>query len=332
MRQWTIINDQLRDLGERTYVGYPYDDIKAGKVEVLPEDYDGWFPFARLCYSIGDLAITSGIFEALKTKYPKIKIAWPSDQYLRNFHARYPGMGFGKGIDYWNYNDKVTSINNIHSIIDNNPYIDYYFNEGEFDYIFTDHERSYTSLQQVGDDHIRSADEPLAEQILRRFGFNDDDIKNIDSTPKIYFTKEEEVEFDEIIKSHVGDNEYGCLLFASRVEKYKGRWDKETLLYEDAERFKNKPVFYYSQFDLKNTKWEEFFPNRINFKELGLSIRAQIYIKRKALFNLSYQAGITDASSGGNSEVITLTAYTTIHECAIRNTKCIYFDGSVKHF
>lgn len=331
MRQWTIVNDQLYDLGERTYVGYSYEDIKSGEVEVLPDDYDGWFPFIRLCYSIGDLAITSGIFEALKKKYPKIKIAWPSDQYLKNFHARYPGIGFGNGIDHWNYNDKVTSIDNIHSIMDNNPYIDYYFNEGDFTNLFTDHERAYTGLQDAGNDTIKSCDEPLAEQILRRFGFNDNDIKTIDSTPKIYFTEEEENKLKKVIYDQVGDSDYGCLLFAVRMGN-KGRWKQENLLFKDAKRFKNKPVFFFSQFDLNNTEWADFFPHRIDFAELGLSIREQLYIKQNALFNIGYQAGITDAISGGSSEVITLTPYSTMHECVIKNTKCIYFDGSEKYF
>jgi hypothetical protein len=171
MRQWTVINDSIYDLGEVPYLGVPYEKIENGKVEVLPKDYDGWFPFLRMCYSIGDLAITSGIFEALKVKYPKIKIAWPTNNYIDQV------LG---DISRWDYSNKVTAKSNIETIMGNNPYIDKFFDVGEFDRIFIDHDRSYTSLIHDGE-MIRSCDEPLAEQILRRFGFDNNDIKNIDS-------------------------------------------------------------------------------------------------------------------------------------------------------
>ena len=54
-------------------------------VETLPENYDGWFPFMPMCFSIGDLGIRSGIFEALKTKYPNIKIGKETDNFGRGW-------------------------------------------------------------------------------------------------------------------------------------------------------------------------------------------------------------------------------------------------------
>ena len=39
MRQWYIKNDKLHDLGvEVPYLGVPYDQIKNGNVNTLPED------------------------------------------------------------------------------------------------------------------------------------------------------------------------------------------------------------------------------------------------------------------------------------------------------
>jgi hypothetical protein len=322
MRQWAIQNDRIIDLGEVPYLGIPYDKIKNGEAATLPEDYDGWFPFMRMGYSIGDLAITSGIFEALKTKYPKIKIAWPSNDYIEHI--------FGKGfISRWDYNDEVTAITNIQTIMSNNPYIDKVFEVGEFDIVFCDHDRSYTSLIHDGD-MIRSCDEPMAEQILRRFGFTNDDIKKIDSRPKIYFTKDEINKCESIIKEYIGSYEYGCLLFAGRLEQFKGRWENDYLLFEDAEKFKNIPVFCYTQYDLNNTEWDLFFPNRIDFSKLGLTIREQIYIKQHAKFNIGYQGGVSEASSGGSSTMISLCPYKTIRENCVRDSKYIFFDKTSK--
>jgi hypothetical protein len=322
MRQWSIVNDRLIDLGEVPYLGVPYDLINIGKVETLPVDYDGWFPFMRMCYSIGDLAITSGIFEALKTKYPKIKIAWPSNDYIEHI--------FGKGfISRWDYNDEVTAMTNIQTIMSNNPYIDKVFEVGEFDMVFCDHDRSYTSLIHDGD-MIRSCDEPMAEQILRRFGFTDDDIKSIDSRPKLYFTNDEIEKCESIIKTYIGSYNYGCLLFAGRLERFKGRWENDYLLFEDAKRFQNTSVFCYTQYELENTEWAEFFPNRIDFTKLELTIREQIYIKQHAKFNIGYQGGVSEASSGGNSEMISLSPYKTIRENCVRGSKYIFFDETFK--
>lgn len=322
MRQWAIINDRLQDFGEVPYLGTPYDLIRDGKVGTLPEDYDGWFPFMRMCYSIGDLAITSGVFEALKTKYPKIKIAWPSNDYIEHI--------FGKGfISRWDYDENVTAMTNIQTIMKNNPNIDKIFEVGEFDRVFCDHDRSYTSLIHDGE-MVRSCDEPLAEQILRRFGFTDDDIKNIDSRPKVYFTDEEVQKCESVIKEHIGSNEYGCLLFAGRLERFRGRWENDYLLFSDAEQYKGLPVFCYTQYELENTEWDTFFPNRIDFTKLGLTIREQIYIKQHAKFNIGYQGGVTEASSGGNSKMISLCPYKTIRENCVRGSKYIFFDETSK--
>jgi len=322
MRQWSIIDDKIVDFGEVPYLGVPYNSIKKGIVETLPKDYDGWFPFLRMCYSIGDLAITSGIFQALKTKYPNIKIAWPSNDYIEHI--------FGKGfISRWDYNKNVTAMTNIETIMGNNPYIDKIFGVGEFDSVFCDHDRSYTSLIYDGD-MIRSCDEPLAEQILRRFGFTDDDILNIDSRPKVYFTDSEIEKCESIIKEYIGNYEYGCLLFAGRLEQFRGRWENDYLLFDDAKQFKDIPVFCYTQYDLDNTEWNDFFPNRIDFTKIGLSIREQIYIKQHAMFNIGYQGGVTEASSGGKSKMVSLCPYKTIRENCVRGSKYIFFDKTSK--
>ena len=320
MIQFFIKNDTIHGLGNVPYLGVPYSKIKSGEVETLPKNYDGWFPFMRMCFSIGDLGIISGIFEALKHKYPNIKIAWPSNDYIEAV------MG-SETLSSWDYGNKTTWSGNVEAVMKNNPHIDKVFEMGEFNIIFTDHDRSYTSLVHDGE-MVRSCDEPLAEQILRRFGFTDDDFKVIDCNPKIYFSQEEEFEIKTKLKNYIGDSNYGCLLFSSRFKK--DAWEGEEYLLDYAKKYQNTPTFYFSEKDLQDTPWSNLFPTLIDFSKLDFNIREQIYIKQKALFNIGYQAGITDASSGMGSDVITLCPYRTIGENCIRGTRYVYQDGSSK--
>jgi len=323
MQQWYINDDKLYLAGEVDYLGVPYSQIENGEVGTLPEDYDGWFPFMRCCYSLGDLGITSGIFEAIKIKYPKIKIAFASPEYTDHI--------FGPGwTNQWDYDKATTGFSNIETIMANNPYIDRTFGPGEFDSVFTDHDRSYTSLIHDGE-MIRSCDEPLAEQILRRFGFTDKDLGEIPSTPKLYFTPEEIESSEAVIEQYVGSKEYGCILLASRLERFKNReWEGEEYLFEYLEKYKNKPVFIYTDRDLTDTKWNEYFPDQYHFNKLGITLRQQLCIKQKALFNTGYQAGVTDVCLGNGTDAIILCPYKSIRENCIRGARYVYSDGSTK--
>jgi hypothetical protein len=317
MVKFVVYKDNIYAVREEPYVGYPKQMIDDKIVETIPDDYEGWFPFMRFCYSFGDLGILSGMFEAMKKKWPKIKIAVPSNEYVEEM--------FGPQLSQWSYDQKSSSVTNLDQVWGNNPYIDYRFKKGDFETIFTDHERAFDHLVHDGET-LRSCDEPLAFQIARRFGFTEEDLKNIDLNPKLYFTDEEIKRNDKLIKEFIGDREYGCLLFASRIEHLKGRWDDKLLL-EVAERFKNKPVFYFSEFNLNETEWGDLFPEAHNFTDFNLSIRDQIYIKSKSNFQLSYQAGVTDASVGRSEEVHVLCPYPTIRENCIRGVNYYFFEG-----
>ena len=120
----------------------------------------------------------------------------------------------------------------IDDIFKNNPYVYHRFEPGDFDIVFTDHDRAYTNDINI----------PLTEQILARFGYTQDEIINADCRPNLYFDENENPNPD--IK-----DEYGCLLFASRIDKLKGRWDDKNLI-KEARKYKDTPVYYYSEFDL----------------------------------------------------------------------------------
>ena len=327
MLQFKLYKDQIQNLGEVERLGIAVKDLLPEYS--LPKDYDGWFPFTRLCFSLGDWAVVSGLPEALKKKYPKIKIALPSRYYLKSV--------FGDMIQQWAYGDN-NPFAYIDHIFKNNPYIDYRFNPGDFDIIYTDHDRAYTEDINI----------PLAEQILLRFGLTQDDLNNIDSRPSLYFEDSED-SFEYSPKFyHLGRNQswhlgeskgtkvtsfrfdgyddYGCLLFASRIKNLKGRWDDKSLL-QEARKYKDTPVYYYSEFDLNGTEWDELFPYRLDLSQYNL--REQLYIKSKAKFNIGYQAGINDAVSRYTDNII-LTPYDDIKENIIRKVNYIHFDGTKK--
>ena len=320
MIQYVVRGDKIYSLGEVDYLGVPAHRILLGQVETLPDNYDGWFPFMRMCYSLGDLGITSGIFEALKAKYPKIKIAWPSNRYIESLLGR-------QLLSSWSYNGNTPWDSNVLAIMKNNPYIDKIFEVGEFSSIFTDHDRSYTGLIHDGV-MVRSCDEPLAEQILRRFGFTDEDFRVIDCKPKVYFSEEESTSIDGKLKKLIGDSEFGCLLLASRFKKDK--WKGQEHLIELVKPYYGMPLFYFSEQNLQGSKWEEYFPNLINFSSTNFTIREQIYVKQRAAFNVGYQAGITDAASGYKAKAFTLCPFPTIRENCIRGGTYVFADGTIK--
>jgi|TARA_Y100000361_G_scaffold4813_1_gene4180 hypothetical protein len=295
MIQFKLYKDQIRTLGEVDRLGLPYDKLEPQYA--LDKDYNGWFSFTRLCFSLGDWAVISGLPEALKIKYPKIKIALPSRKYIEQI--------FGHIIDQWSYGSN-NPLDYIDTIFKNNPHIDYRFNPGDFDIIFTDHDRAYTDDINV----------PLVEQILLRFGLTPEDLNKIDSRPNLYFDK------DENPNPEIKD-EYGCLLFASRIDKLKGRWDDKNLI-KEARKYKDTPVYYYSEFDLNDTEWDELFPVRYNLAKL--SLREQLVIKSRAKFNIGYQAGINDAVSRFSNNIV-LTPYDDIKENIIRGVNYIHLNG-----
>jgi hypothetical protein len=296
MVQQRIINDRIVSDGiQRDRLGYPLSEIKP----VFPKDYDGWFPFTRLCFSLGDWAIISGLPGALKTKYPKLKFALPSKNYLKKT--------VGNVIDRWGYgsNDPLEYVD---YIFKNNPHVDYRFEVGDFDSIFTDHERAYTDNFNI----------PLVEQILLRFGFTQEELKNIDCRPNLFFDKNE-------IPNPEFKKDYGCLLFATRIDKLKDKWDDKYLV-EEARKYKDTPVYYYSEYELKDTEWDKLFPIRYNFADRNLNLRQQMIIKSRAKFNIGYQAGINDAISRFSNNII-LTPYDDIKENIIRGVNYVHLNG-----
>ena len=278
-------------------LGIPYKDV------ISKYKFNSTFEFSRYySYSIGDWAIISGVFEILKQDNPNTKFYIPSPSNLRKLAPNYKDWGLGKDIDAADYIDLIYQNNPNVSTINS-------FKTKPF----TDHFRAQANVEI-----------PLAEKILLRFGYTPDELKLKDCTPKLYLTKEE---IDNVRKI-TGGVKYGCLMFGSRLNHLKGRWDFDYHLLNIAEQYKDYPVYYYSEFNLDKTEWGTIFKNKTNISHLNL--REQLALKYLADFNLGYHAGINDAILGNGKDNIILTPYPNWKETHIRNTKYIFPNGDIK--
>jgi hypothetical protein len=251
---WRTYNNQLYNVGEVARLGFDINDPS-----YIPDEYleQKNFIILRTCFGIGDWGIISAMPRKLKEQYPGCKVWIPSPKLLRSM--------FGQLEQNWSsWNDPF---NVVHSIFDNNPYVDGFIDsfDGE---VFNDHYRIYD---------LKNENTPLMEQILRFWQFNSFD--NIE--PELYFSKHEQQIGDSIIKNHC-NGEFGTLLISNRYET------------EGADRIQQKlneynlPMFYWTK--TENHGFE--FIKALDMRHINT--RIQLYIKTKATFNVGNQTGMND--------------------------------------
>lgn len=283
MVRYTIENDRVRVHGEVLKLGiqYPANEPIQELIESQLKE-SSIFPFTRCCFSLGDWGIISGLPEALNQKYPNLITYIPTANWIRRC---FPDVA------NWNHLGSDPALYP-ELVFKNNPYVQF-FNEKEFDRVYCDHERAY-----------RFDNEPLVEQILRAIGgFTESEIETIDSRPNIYFSKEEQERGQSIIQKYT-NNQFGCMLFASRLNHLNNCWDKNQKNISNLiktikqNKFdKDYPIFYYSAFPIEESYWADIFNTDllINFANIpACDLRIQWYIKSKAKFNISYQSGFND--------------------------------------
>lgn len=315
MRQFKVINDQLLDMGVEVNRIGKWKGNNSSSFLNLNRKESFIFPFTSTSHSLGDWGIISRLPECIKKIYPNSKVYVPSPLLIKEIFNVFFQQGMWSSFikSPW----EVSQI-----ILKNNPFIDGTYEKNQLKgECFTDHYRLFSNM---GDDN-----EPLIEQMLRAFGASDIEIKNIDSKPKIYISDEEKEWFENFISKYFG-LEYGCLLLSSSKSFLNKQWEFDYNLFPHIEKYRNFPVFYYSSFDVNKTEWGSKFKEFIAFDKLNLSFREQLIIKQKAKFNIGYQAGITDAISGGGSDIITLTPYDNINKNIIRGVKYVFKDGNTK--
>ena len=252
MQFWRTYDNKIASVGDVDSLGFPLDDPS-----YIPDEYleTQNFVILRTCFGVGDWGIISAFPRKLKEKYPNCKVWIPSPKLLRDM--------FGHLEQNWSSWDDPFQV--VHTIFDNNPYIDGFIDsfEGE---VFNDHYR-------ITD----GSDTPLLEEILRFWQF--DNFDNIE--PELYFSDEERKLGDDIVIEH-SNGVYGTLLISNR---YNG--EGRELIQQKLDEY-NLPMFY----------WTSEVDSGFNFiKALDMrhiDTRIQLYIKSEAHFNVGNQTGMND--------------------------------------
>jgi len=254
MKFYRTVNGRVLIIGDVTNLGF-----NSNEKLVIPDEYldIGEFIILRTCFGIGDWGIISAFPRKLKEKYPDCKVWIPSPKLLKNM--------FGGSEQNWSsWGDPF---NVVHSIFDNNPYIDGYIDDFTGD-VFNDHYRVYDTCD---------GDVPLLEQMLKFWQF--DDIDNIE--PEMYWSKSEMDEGDNIIKQY-SDGKFGTLLIPNGY-----KFDADELIQQKLDEY-DLPIFYWVCEQNRNFKYNGVLDLR------HIDIRVQLYIKSKAVFNVGSQCGVND--------------------------------------
>lgn len=250
---WRTYSNKVYPIVEVQQLGFTIEDPS-----FIPNKYldTQEFVILRTCFGLGDWGIISAFPRKLKEKYPNCKVYIPSPKLLKSM--------FGTLKNNWSSWEDPFQV--VHTIFDNNPYVDSFIDsfEGE---VYNDHFR-------ISD----SSDTPLMEELLRFWQFSNFD--NIE--PELYFTEEELQEAHEVLDKYSG--KYGTLLISNRWSLEDPKKVQEVL-----DRF-DLPVLYYEakQVGLKFKRALDLstFPTRI-----------QLLLKTRATFNVGNQTGVNDTVS-----------------------------------
>lgn len=249
---WRTYNNKVYSMGNVNQLGFPLNDPS-----YIPNEYleNQNFTILRTCFGVGDWGIISAFPRKLKQKYPECKVWIPSPKLLREMFG-----ALEKNWSSWSDPFQV-----VHTIFDNNPYVDGFIDSFEGD-VFNDHYR-------ITD----STDTPLMEELLRFWQF--DEFKDIE--PELYFSDKEKSLGNEIIKQYC-DGDFGTLLISNR---YNG--DGKDKIQKKLDEY-NLPMFYW----IKSSNIDLNFLKILDMSDID--IRTQLYIKTQAKFNVGNQSGVND--------------------------------------
>lgn len=261
MHFFRINSNKLSSAGEVDLVGFDKKNPM-----YIPDEYleAGEFLVMRTCHGIGDWCIISGIPRILKSKYPNCKVYVPSSKMLKDI--------FGDMMQNWGYGlydaTKVTE-----DIFKNNPYVDEFVDyvDGE---VFHDHYRIFD---------FENSKIPLTTQMMKFWQFDDTELS--DTTPDIYFSKEEE----EFGKKLIGNlKNYGYISVSST---YGSTADTQPLV-DKVKEYGDIHWFYYGETPIEDTNLN-FVKNYTSVKDMNLNIRQQMYLKTNADVNVGNESGMT---------------------------------------
>ena len=257
---YRIYNNQLSLAGNTKRLGF-----NSNNPMFIPDEYleKKEFIVMRTCHGIGDWCLISGLPRLLKEKYPDCKIYIPSSTMLKNI--------YGNILNNWGYGTYDCS-QITHDIFLNNPYVDSFIDnfEGE---IFHDHYRIYDE----NNDKI-----PLSEQMLKFWQFKKKEY--LDSTPDIYFSKEEKSFGNKILGSL---KDFGYISVSSTY----GTTANTKVLRDKIKEYGDITWFYYGENPIEDTDLN-FIKKYISIKPMNLNIRQQMYLKCQAIVNVGNETGM----------------------------------------
>ena len=257
---YRIYNNLLSLAGNTKRLGF-----NSNNPMFIPDEYleKKEFIVMRTCHGIGDWCLISGLPRLLKEKYPDCKIYIPSSTMLKNI--------YGNILNNWGYGTYDCS-QITHDIFLNNPYVDNFIDnfEGE---IFHDHYRIYDE----NNDKI-----PLLEQMLKFWQFKKKEY--LDSTPDIYFSKEEKSFGNKILGSL---KDFGYISVSSTY----GTTANTKVLRDKIKEYGDITWFYYGENPIEDTDLN-FIKKHISVKPMNLNIRQQMYLKCQAIVNVGNETGM----------------------------------------
>ena len=265
---WRINSNELIPIYETNQLGFPLDDPC-----FIPDEYldKKEFIIFRTCHSIGDWGIISAMPRLLKQKYPTCKVHVPSPKLLEYMFRHF------KSWTHW-----ANPYENVKVIFQNNPYVDAFINTIDNE-VFHDHYRIFDN---------QNPDISLIIQMLKFWQFEEHELQ--DHLPELYFSEEEIETGNDIIKEYTEGNQFGTLLLTNTIREYYPD-NVNNLLLSELKPYKDLVFFYYGSKPISETIFDK--TKCIDFKNLNLPIRIQLYIKTKALINIGYQSGINDSIS-----------------------------------
>ena len=260
MRFWRIVNDNLHDVGEVERLGF---DEK--EPSFIPDEYlnKQIFTICRTCLGIGDWGVLSAMPRLLKQKFPNCVVQIPSQKLLKHLFEPFAS----EWLKSWK-NPYETS----EFIFRNNPYVDAFVDNVE-DEIFHDHYRIYDE----NNDKI-----PLLEQMLKFWQFKKKEY--LDSTPDIYFSKEEKSFGNKILGSL---KDFGYISVSSTY----GTTANTKVLRDKIKEYGDITWFYYGENPIEDTDLN-FIKKHISVKPMNLNIRQQMYLKCQAIVNVGNETGM----------------------------------------
>ena len=263
---WRIHNNNLTPIFETPNLGFSIEDPS-----YIPDDYleNKKFIVYRTCHSIGDWGIISAMPKLLKAKYPDCKVYIPSTKLIQSMFGNFTNW------NHWN-----NPFENAELVFRNNPYVDSFIDNIE-DEVFHDHYRIYNT---------ENVEIPLIKQMLKFWQFSKEEME--DCLPELYFSQEEKDLGDGVIFQYFKNSNFGTLLLTNTIKEYYSD-QVNSLLLEETAKYKDLPYFYYGSKSINDTVFRDL--KCVDFKNLNLPIRIQLYIKTKALVNIGYQSGVNDS-------------------------------------